>query len=203
MTPRLMKLSVLAVAMTTASACVSVLPAPDTPRALLRIEAASVRPQLSASLIVREPEAPQMVAGRALVSRDASGANRLMPSVEWSGRATRQMQLALVDSFSVDGAGAALLPETGIAARLALTTRIQSLELHGDEAVCRVSVAVHDLLAQTGYFRQTEIAARQLASDGSTRARADALKLAGEQCVREMADFAAEAVAGAMETPAD
>lgn len=194
MTPRLLKVTLLTSTLAAVSACVSVLPAPQVPRALLRIEAANERPQLPVNLIVREPDAPQMLAGRALVSQDSSGANRLLPSVEWSGRATRQLQLALVDSFSVDGAGAALLPETGVAAQYTLTTRLQSFELHGDEAVCQVSVAVHDMQLKPVFFEQSEVSARQLASDGSTRARANALKQAGEQCVREIARFAAEAI---------
>ncbi len=173
--------------------CVSVLPEPAVPDALYAIDAPGARQPLVASLIIREPEAPQIVAGRVLASVDASGAIRLVPSVEWAGRSTRLLQLALVDSFSIDGAGTAVLPETGVAARYELSSRIQTFELRGEQAVCEISVSVISTFGNT-LIRQGEVSVSQPAVSMAASDRAGALKAAAEQCVAEVAAFAAGVV---------
>ncbi len=170
--------------------CVSVLPEPETPDALYRIEAAQVRQDLSVNLVVREPDAAQIVAGQALVTVDASGAMRLVRSVEWSGRSTRLLQLALVDSFSMNGGGAALLPETAVTAQYELISRVQAFELRGEEAVCELTVSIVNTRIH-GLVEQTEVSAQRTAQSDRAPARAAALKSAGEACVAQMAEFAA------------
>ncbi len=170
--------------------CVSVLPEPETPDALYRIEAAQMRQDLPVNLVVREPDAAQIVAGQALVSVDTSGAMRLVRSVEWSGRSTRLLQLALIDSFSMTGDGAALLPETAVTAQYELISRVRAFELRGEDAVCEFSVSVVD----TGMHLlvgQAEVSAQRTARSDRAPARAAALKSAGEACVAQMAEFAA------------
>ncbi|MCF6328600.1 MAG: ABC-type transport auxiliary lipoprotein family protein [Henriciella sp.] len=175
--------------------CVSVLPEPETPDALYRIEAAHMRQDLPVNLVVREPDAAQIVAGQALVSVDASGAMRLVRSVEWSGRSTRLLQLALIDSFLMTGDGAALLPETAVTAQYELISRVRAFELRGEEAVCEFSVSVVD----TGMHllvEQAEVSAQRTARSDRAPARAAALKSAGEACVAQMAEFAATTLNG-------
>ena len=170
--------------------CVSVLPEPESPEALYRIEAADMRQDLPVNLVVREPDAAQIIAGQALVSVDASGAIRLVRSVEWSGRSTRLLQLALVDSFSMNGDGAALLPETAVTAQYELISRVQAFELRGEEAICELSVSiVHK--GTHALVEQTEVSAQRSAESDRAPARAAALKNAGEACIAQMAEFAA------------
>lgn len=173
--------------------CVSVLPEPATPDALYAIDAPGVRQTLVADLIIREPEAPQIVAGRALVSEDTSGAIRLVASVEWAGRSTRLLQLALVDSFAIDGAGAALLPETGVATAYELSSRVQAFELRGDQAVCEISVVVLSTFGNS-LIQQGEVSASQPVTSRAAADRAGAMKAVAEQCVAEMAAFATDVV---------
>lgn len=172
--------------------CVSVLPEPEAPDALYRIDAPSMRQTLTRNIVIREPDAPQISAGQAMVSEDSSGAFRLIPSVEWTGRSTRLLQLALVDSFTVDGDGAALLPETGVAASYALSSRLQAFELQGHEAVCDVSLVLHETGASRSYFKQSEVSVHRPVEGSSTADRAIAMKAAAEQCVAEISEFVAQ-----------
>lgn len=174
-------------------ACVSVLPEPTTPDALYRISAVSSGPSLNADISIREPEAPRIFAGSALVSEDAAGALRLIPGVEWAGPATRQFQLALVDSFSKEGAGAAVLPETGVAARYELASRLTSFGLQNGEAVCGVSVTIIDSRTRELVSSETIAVSNFAQSDGAAD-RAMAMKSVAEQCVSKVSSFAAASV---------
>jgi ABC-type uncharacterized transport system auxiliary subunit len=174
-------------------ACVSVLPEPVTPDALYRISAATNGPSLNADIAIREPEAPRVMAGSALVSEDASGALRLIPGVEWAGPATRQFQLALVDSFSGDGAGAAVLPETGVAAQFELASRFAAFGLQDGKAVCQVTVDIintrsRKLVASDNVFVSAS------APSGRSSDRALSMKSVAEQCVSKVSSFAAASV---------
>lgn len=177
-----------------ATGCLSVLPEPETPDALYAIEAVAGGPELTANITIREPEAGRLISGTALVSKDAGGALRLIRGAEWAGPATRQMQLALVDSFSTSLSGAAVLPESGVRTQFQLSSRIQTLGLIGEIAECSVSVGVvhgrsRELIAQT------RISAQQLATGPSTPERAQALKAATQRCVQDMARFGAKTLA--------
>ncbi|MEM1391417.1 MAG: hypothetical protein AAGG45_10075, partial [Pseudomonadota bacterium] len=164
--------------------CVSVLPEPQTPDALYRIEAVSSPVKLTKTVTIREPEAPQIMSGRAMTREDVSGAIRLIPSVEWAGRSTRLMQLALVDSF-VGETGGAVLPETGIQAELELSIRLSTLGFVDDTAVCKGTVSLLDMKTRT-ILQQARIEAR--AQQGGS-ASASTLKDASEMCVAEITEF--------------
>ena len=58
------------------AACVSVLPEPKVPQGLYRFAAVETVYDLEASIVVREPEASRLVAGRAIAAEDSSGALR-------------------------------------------------------------------------------------------------------------------------------
>lgn len=178
------------------SACVSILPEPVIPDALYAIEARETPLPLAANVVVREAEAPKASAGQAIVSEDASGALRLLPSVEWAGPATRQFQLAVVNSFA-GGEGAAVLPEAGIAAPYEVSLRVQYLGLRGDRAVCRVSTQlVHT--RRRALVGNDVVSVDVASTDGSTAARGAAMKSVTEQCISDISETIAAQVTAAI-----
>ncbi len=175
------------------SACVSVLPEPEAPDALYRIEAKTKVSGLEQDIIVREPEAPRLVAGQGIVSEGADGGLRLVPGIEWSGSATRQIQLAIVDSFEIDGAGNALLPETGVFAGYELASQIKVFRLRGEEATCEMNVSIINV-GDRSLIDMVEITQRVLAVSDSRRDRALALREAGADCADQAAKVAVRAL---------
>lgn len=193
-----MRLSLISLILSglTLSACISVLPEPTAPDALYRIDAVQNYTGLTKNVTVREPEAPRLIAGQGMVSEAGEGALRLIPGVEWSGSATRQLQLAMIDSFEVGDGGHALLPELGVIAPVELASQLKVFNLRGETAVCEMTVSVvktgkRDLLART------EISARASAESGSGRARAIALRAVGADCAAQAANFAIETLSTA------
>ena len=168
------------------SGCVSVLPEPAVPEVLYAIEASGAPQSLDANIIVREAEAPQINAGQAIVTEDAAGALRLLPSIEWAGASTRLLQLAIVDSFG-GGEGVAILPETGITAPFEVMTRVQYFGLRGDMAVCRVSVQVVESRGRELIGSQ-DVSVESQSLDGSTQARGAQMKTVAGQCVSEISE---------------
>nr|WP_070961478.1 ABC-type transport auxiliary lipoprotein family protein [Hyphomonas sp. Mor2] len=169
--------------------CLSVLPEPATPDALYQVEAAQKFDGLAQHLIVREPEAPRLIAGQGMVSEGPNGGLRLVPSVEWSGSATRQIQLAMIDSFKVGESGNALLPEMGVSADFELGSQLKVLSLQGDRARCVMTLS----LVRTGnrdLVALTEISASSMATSGNNRDRAIALREAASDCAAQAAQFA-------------
>jgi len=174
-------------------ACVSVLPEPEAPRGLYAIQPSVEKVSLPEDIVVREFEAPELMGGTAMVSEDADGARRLVKSVEWAGRLTRQMQIALTDSFSSDGDGTALVPALGVSARYRVIGRIQSLLLRGETAECTATVSVTNNGAR-GLAGQASVEARAVALRDRPAERAQALKMAAEGCVAQMAAATADIV---------
>lgn len=173
------------------SACLSVLPKPEPPDGLYRFGPMVAQYTLQASLVVREPEASRLFAGRAIAAEDSSGALRLVRGVEWSDRATRQMQAAMLDLLHGEGEGAAILPGTGAPADYELSWQVTDFTLSGTTGRCRIRATLLD-------GRSREVLAQYLTStsaeaDGSSNAdRARALAAAGQACVRDVAAFVAE-----------
>ncbi len=189
---RFQMISILAAA-TALAGCLSVLPEPDAPDALYRIEAARDLTGLNQDLIIREPEAPRLMAGQGIVSEAADGALRLIPGVEWSGSATRQLQLAMIDSFAVGERGNAVLPELGVIAPFEMASQLKALNLEGDRAVCTMTASV---VATRGrqLIARTELSAQALAVSNSGRDRALALRDAASDCAKQAAEFAINSI---------
>lgn len=187
------KFSLLSAGFLLVSACVSVLPEPVTPEGLYRPQAVPTAVGLDQSLIIRELESPQIFSGQAMISESESGALKLVPTVEWAGRSTRLIQLALANSFSNSDPGAALLPETGLRAPYELASRIRTLALQGDQAVCEISASVISA-TERSLVSQTIVKASAFADTSSAEDRALALKAATEACVADIAVFAATAM---------
>ena len=178
------------------SACVSVLPEQEVAEALYRIDAPQATRVLPASVIIREPESPRIFGGQAMVVEDATGAVRLVPTVEWADPVTRMVQLALVESFAATAQASAVLPETGASAPYEVSVRLQSLGIERGQAVCRLSGVLmatrsRALLAQEKIETEAEIV-------GETPAdKALALKLAAEACVSGLSDFVVRSLSDA------
>lgn len=183
------RLTALLAASVALGGCVSVLPEPKTPDALYRIEATGDLVGLRHTVIVREPEAPRLMAGQGIVSEGADGGMRLVPGVEWADSATRQLQLAMIDSFEIGEDANALLPETGVLAEYELATRVKMFGLKGNTAICAMTAS---LITTRGrdLVDMTEIVTRTNALSDKRRDRALALKQAGADCARQAAEFA-------------
>lgn len=179
-----------------ATGCVSLLPEPKVPDALYRL--GPVDPDasivLERSLVVRQPEAPRILSGVDIASRDNRGAVRLVDGVEWADRAPRLFQLTLLDYLGTDGNQLALLPETGARADFELTWRISELALEGDTAIARVQVTVLDGQTRKPLW-QKMVSSRLAASSSTSAGRAEALAEAGRDVVRQTAVFIADVTA--------
>lgn len=173
------------------SACVSVLPEPSVPDALYQIEARADLPGLTQDLIVREPEAPRLMAGQGMVSEGSDGGLRLIAGVEWSGPATRQMQLAMIDSFKTGEAGNAVLPELGVLADYELASQLALLRVEGDMAVCKLVVSLIETQGRNLLARR-DITASEPINGQRAATRAAALKTVASKCATEASAFAIE-----------
>ena len=170
--------------------CVSVLPEPVVPEGLYRPEVISITPALGQTILIRETESPQIFSGQAMISEDDEGALRLVPTVQWAGRSTHLIQLALTDSFTSTPESAALLPETGVRAPYELITRIRTFVLRGDEAVCEISASIIDT-SNRSIVAQTLISTSGVAQSSNNADRAVALRAATEDCLTDIALFTA------------
>ncbi|MEM9054692.1 MAG: ABC-type transport auxiliary lipoprotein family protein [Pseudomonadota bacterium] len=172
--------------------CVSVLPEPEAPDALYRIEGQKTIQGLTENVIIREPEAPRLSAGQAMVS-EMSGRLRLIPRVEWAGAATRQMQNAIIDSFSLQNDGNALLPESGVSTAYEVFSHMKVFHVVDGEAVCDMTVATTFLISRNGASQVEHVSAKVPVRGDRADDLAFALKEAGEQCAEEAARFIADA----------
>lgn len=170
--------------------CLSIIPQPEAPTALYRlgpVDGDVARP-IAANIVIREPEAPRILAGSELVVKDDRGAIRLIRNVEWADRATRLMQLTLLDYLDDEGEGVAVMPEAGTRAPYELAWRISEFSLQDDEAVARLELTLlsSDLRQP---IEQATVRSSVLAASSSNGARARALAEAGRQVIAQTADF--------------
>ncbi|MEM7329775.1 MAG: ABC-type transport auxiliary lipoprotein family protein [Pseudomonadota bacterium] len=182
---------VMALAVTSLAACVSVLPEPEVPDALYSIEAKVVHAGLAHDLIIREPESARLMAGQGMVSESPNGGLKLVPKAEWAGPATRQMQFAMIDSFKTGEAGSAVAPELGVMAKFELASRISGLKLNGVEAICDMKVSVI-AARDRSLIAQTHVRAARTATSASAANRALALRDAASECASQASQFAIE-----------
>ena len=188
MTLKLISIGLLSAMLT---GCLSVLPEPVAPDALYSVEAKTSLSGLQHDVIIREPEAARLMAGQGMVSRGADSGLRMVSGVEWSGPATREIQLAMIDSFKTGEPGNAVPPELGILAQYELASRVSELHLQGETAVCEMVVS---LIAtqDRSLIAHTEIAAQQTATSRSSADRAVALKQAASSCAAQASAFVIE-----------
>lgn len=183
------------IAISSLSACLSVIPEGDAPEALYRfgpVEAGE-GVELTRSVVVREPESPRVLGGIEIVARDGRGALRLVDGVEWADRAPRLFQYTLLDYLSTGHDGIAMLPETGARAEFILTWRISEFALNGDTAVARIELTLLDGIKREPVARRV-LKSEVRAENDRSRSRAEAMAEAGRNVVEQAAGFVAEAV---------
>jgi len=172
------------------SACVSVLPEAKVPEGLYRFGPMEAVYDLDASIIIREPEASRLVAGRAIAAEDSSGALRLVRGVEWADTSTRLMQTALLDLFGGAGAGVAIAPDTGAPADYELSWWVSDFTLSDTTGRCRIRATLLD--GRTRKVLDQTLISTSATAEGKTNAqRARALTEAGKACVSDVAAFIA------------
>lgn len=170
--------------------CVSVLPEKEAPDALYRFGPMSSLHQISSSILVREPEASRLFAGRAIAAEDDEGGLRLVRGVEWTDTATRMMQSALLDTLGGTGSGVAVGTVTGAPTDYELSWRISDFTLHGDTARCRLEATLLDGNSRK-VIAQDTISTTAVALSKRNPDRAKALTDAGRACISDIGAFVA------------
>ena len=176
------------------SACISVLPEPETADALYRLRPVEASHALAADIIIREPEASRLYAGRAIASEAADGSLRLIPRVEWADAATRMLQIALLDSFAAgtETTGSASASSAGLHGDYELSWRISDFVVAGSTARCQLELTLLDGGTRRVISQKTVRTSSEAGSNGS-RDRAMALSDAARSCVSQAADYIAAA----------
>lgn len=188
-------ISVLATAVLLAG-CVSFLPEPVVPQALYRLgpidPGASI--PFDRSVVVRQPEAPRILSGVDMVSRDRQGAIKLVKDVEWADRLPRLLQMTMLDYLGTSGGGFAVLPETGSRAEFELSWRIAEFSLEGSRAVAQAELTLLDGKSREALGQLTIFSEAQAGSDSASD-RARALADVGRDIARQAAEFVANGAA--------
>ncbi|MEE2877413.1 MAG: hypothetical protein VX593_00285 [Pseudomonadota bacterium] len=184
--PLVPKSALIASAVAAVSACVSVLPEQPKPDAVYRLDAPSGDISLDAVLIVREPEASRLIAGRHLVSEAANSGLQVVKGVAWMDRVTRLLQTNLVDSFNGSGAGYAIDDSAGVSGDYELHWRVADLTVQGLTARCHLKLTLLDGSSRLPVAQWSEEASL-VASGNSAAARIQGLARAAETCVNDAA----------------
>ena len=121
------------------------------------------------------------------------GGLRLVPGVEWSGSATRQIQLAMIGSFETSEAGNALLPEHGVLAAYELASQIKHFRLEGETAICEMLVSLVGT-RDRNLIAIADVDSRKQAVSSAASDRALALRDAASDCAASAAQFAIDAL---------
>ncbi|MAN44889.1 MAG: hypothetical protein GYB49_07020 [Alphaproteobacteria bacterium] len=183
------------------TACVSVLPEQKVPDGLYRFGPMEAEYDLQASVIVREPDASRLVAGRAIAAVDETGTVRLVPGVEWTDSSTHLMQMAMLDLLKGPGGDTAISPNSGGLADYELFWTVMDFSLAGTTGHCRIRASLLDGSSRA-VLEQTVVSTSAEATGKGNPARAQALSEAGRKCVRDVAAFVSEkAVPKDEETP--
>jgi ABC-type uncharacterized transport system auxiliary subunit len=149
--------------------------------------------RIDGSIVVREPEASRLFAGRSIASEDGQGALRLLRGVEWTDGATRMMQIALIETLGGIGGQVAVAADTGAPTDYELAWRISDFTLQDTTARCRLEATLLEGRSRK-VLAQTTVATSAMALDASNAARAKALTDAGRACVSEIGAFVADRV---------
>jgi ABC-type uncharacterized transport system auxiliary subunit len=192
-------LSVLVLA-TALGGCLSVLPEPQIPSALISLPADRAQAPadpLNADVSVYPPDSTRAFAGVDIAVRTDQEMVYL-GDVRWVDSAPRLLQNAVVDSLAkAGGAGRAVTAQIGARVDYEVRWRVIDFSTSRDAGPVRVEVAVSLLDALTRRMvAQERFSATATPSDRAPRARAAALALAAQSVADEVAGFVAkEAVA--------
>jgi ABC-type uncharacterized transport system auxiliary subunit len=198
----MMKLRILSVLVlaTALGGCLSVLPEPQIPSALISLPADRAQAPadpLNADVSVYPPDSTLAFAGVDIAVRTDQEMVYL-GDVRWVDSAPRLLQNAVVDSLAkAGGAGRAVTAQIGARVDYEVRWRVIDFSTSRDAGPVRVEVAVSLLDALTRRMvAQERFSATATPSDRAPRARAAALALAAQSVADEVAGFVAkEAVA--------
>jgi ABC-type uncharacterized transport system auxiliary subunit len=198
----MMKLRILSVLVlaTALGGCLSVLPEPQIPSALISLPADRAQAPadpLNADVSVYPPDSTRAFAGVDIAVRTDQEMVYL-GDVRWVDSAPRLLQNAVVDSLAkAGGAGRAVTAQIGARVDYEVRWRVIDFSTSRDAGPVRVEVAVSLLDALTRRMvAQERFSATATPSDRAPRARAAALALAAQSVADEVAGFVAkEAVA--------
>jgi cholesterol transport system auxiliary component len=188
-------LSVLALA-TALGGCLSVLPEPQIPSALIALPADRAQAPadpLQADVSVYPPDSTRAFAGVDIAVRTDQEMVYL-GDVRWVDAAPRLLQSAVVDSLAkAGGNGRAVTAQIGARVDYEVRWRIIDFSASRDTGPVRVEVAVSLLDALTRRMvAQENFSATATPSDRAPRARAAALALAAQSVSDEVAGFVAK-----------
>lgn len=168
-------------------ACVSVLPEQPRPEAVYRFAEPAGNLSLPSVLIVREPEASRLVAGRQIAAEGTNAGLKVVRGIAWTDRATRLFQLAMTDSFTGDGSGYAIDDTAGVSGEYELYWRITDFTLKENSGTCSLRLTLLDGGSRSPVLQWTTEASASASGTGAP-ARASALAEAGQACVAKAAE---------------
>lgn len=176
--------------------CVSVLPEPKVPSALIAMPADRAQPPaspLQADVSVYPPDATRAFAGVDIAVRTDQEMVYL-GDVRWVDAAPRLLQNAVVDSLAkAGGTGRAVTAQIAARVDYEVRWRIVDFSVSRDTGPVRVEVTVSLLDAVTRrVVAQSTFSATGSPSDRAPRARAAALALAAQSVADQVAAFVAQ-----------
>jgi ABC-type uncharacterized transport system auxiliary subunit len=195
-----MKTPLLALAFATLAlgGCVSVLPTPVIPSALISLpadRATAPAAPLQADVAVYLPESSRAFAGSDIAVRDNQEVIYLS-DVRWADTAPALMQAALVNSLTKTGGPGKAAPGQ-LGAQTDYDVRWRLLDISTGKQTAPVRVEVQVSLLDSGTRRmiaQQNFSAEGSPSDGAPRARAAALAIVAQKVADDVAAFIAQTV---------
>ena len=179
-----------------AGGCVSVLPQPDIPTALYDLPAPTAQGALAfeGSVLITEPDASGLFGGKSVVVDGAEGGLAVLRSVQWSDRATRLLQTALLDQLVRDGGpGIAMADSVGARADHDLRWRLSDYSVRNGVARARATVTLLDARTRQP-LAQKDIATSAPVTGDRPADDIRALRAAGQALVSDVALFVADAL---------
>ncbi|WP_300393203.1 ABC-type transport auxiliary lipoprotein family protein [Henriciella sp.] len=177
----------------TLSACVSVLPEQPKPEAVYRFAEPDAQFDLTGTLVIHEPEAPRLLAGRQIAVAASDDGLKIIPGVAWADRSTRLFQVTMIDTFSESGGGYAVDDVAGFSGDYELFWRVSEFSLKGGSGHCTLRLTLMDGGSRDPVAQETVMASVPASGTGA-RARAKALSEAGRDCVADGARHLANTI---------
>ncbi|MEQ1780184.1 MAG: ABC-type transport auxiliary lipoprotein family protein [Hyphomonadaceae bacterium] len=186
------------VSATALSSCISVLPEPFVPTALIALPAErAVAPSqpLLADVAVYAPDSSRAYEGVDIAVRDRQELIYLS-EVRWSDSAPHLLQGAVVNALTkAGGPGRAVPAELGADVDYDVRWRLIDMSAGKDTAPVRAEVQVSIVMSDTRRMvAQQSFTAEGSPAERSPRARAAALAVAGQQVADKVANFVTETV---------
>jgi ABC-type uncharacterized transport system auxiliary subunit len=178
------------------SGCVSILPKPDVPLALIELPAERAKAPsapLRADVAVMPPDAGRAYAGVDIAVRSEQEVVYLA-DVRWADNAPRLLQGAVIESLSKAGGDGQVAPGQ-LGARVDYDVRWRVIDLSTGYGVAPVRAEVEASLVDSRNRRiiaQQRFSATEVPSSAKPRDRAAALAIAAQSVADQVAGFVAE-----------